>query len=846
MLEDQDPPAMHERPASGATQDPSEHHPATATTFVVLVLTTLLAPGTLRLLQSVESSVAPARGDLRGVFADFAVSMLLSALFATFFLARARLFWIARLGAGALMISWVIANNANLEHVATLGTLLSSANAGYLFDGTFVVGSAIHFSHPIIFATLVGASCAGLFLVSRSHFNARKTLSFAFAAGITIVLCGLLPADHQSANWRQTNFVLENVRWIATSTTQSTNDRPIHGLFPADLDGAPKLALDHNGSNVLMVVLEGISGAYLDRIAQLHGSRLDRPRLETLDRLAREGYTLVNFVNQQRQTNRGLYSLVCGDLPKQTTAAPKMSEIGLEQQDAICLPRALARNGYETAFLQAAPLGFMGKDKFMPRAGFSNTYGSRYFAGEKGTWGVDDRDFLHQSMDLIHELQDSPKPWFLTLLTSGTHHPFAVPDDFEGVGDDRSFARAVDYLDLALAEFMQAIDASNVRDDTIIIFTSDESFGLGGTDGDLNNEELMLSQAWGVMVALLPSGERAEIQTPFSQTDVAVSILDLLGLEHEAMAFRGRSFFRDYKTSRPIPFANTYMRMSAMVEDEKHLLICQEDWSHCRRLELSKPPLIFAGNRDVAFDESSAEDHARKSLLADISERSLELGPLPRLARREKTVRWQLIDTPITAVIDAAQIRAGIEKASVHWGKDWRESNPDLNFVPLFGNQYISLPARQQVRIVLEAEVLGTHAIEVLHTLTAVPKDAMPSTEDYRRGAAINAERQGRGSNTFGLRPRFTDRKQDLGWTRRTLQPNDLFRLSYSYSSDTDYERLNARLLARTLEEGIAGLVIRRATLELRPLPADKEPEGLVIHEYSHPLATQGVLAAGP
>ena len=46
-----------------------------------------------------------------------------------------------------------------------------------------------------------------------------------------------------------------------------------------------------------------------------------------------------------------------------------------------CLPAALAEAGYATVYLQAAPLTFMLKDKFMPRIGFERVARRGVFRG---------------------------------------------------------------------------------------------------------------------------------------------------------------------------------------------------------------------------------------------------------------------------------------------------------------------------------------------------------------------------------------------------------------------------------------------------------------------------------
>ena len=93
--------------------------------------------------------------------------------------------------------------------------------------------------------------------------------------------------------------------------------------------------------------------------------------------------------------------------------------------------------GYRTVFLQAAPLAFMLKDRFMPRAGFQQVLGNDWFQEYyvRNDWGVDDRAFLEQAAAMVESLAAARQPWFLTLLSVGTHHPFILPPDAGGRAD---------------------------------------------------------------------------------------------------------------------------------------------------------------------------------------------------------------------------------------------------------------------------------------------------------------------------------------------------------------------------------------------------------------------------
>ena len=75
----------------------------------------------------------------------------------------------------------------------------------------------------------------------------------------------------------------------------------------------------------MLIILEGASGAYLPSIAKADG--IDAVySMDKLDAIGKEGIAYNRFVVHQRNTNRGTYSLLCGDYPKLTRSISKFNE----------------------------------------------------------------------------------------------------------------------------------------------------------------------------------------------------------------------------------------------------------------------------------------------------------------------------------------------------------------------------------------------------------------------------------------------------------------------------------------------------------------------------------------
>lgn len=86
-----------------------------------------------------------------------------------------------------------------------------------------------------------------------------------------------------------------------------------------------------------------------------------------LTSLRSEAVYFSKFISQQRQTNRGQYAILCGDFPNLAKIEAKANIYMnlLPFQRKKCLPQVLKEQGFSTAYLQAAPITFMSKDRLL-------------------------------------------------------------------------------------------------------------------------------------------------------------------------------------------------------------------------------------------------------------------------------------------------------------------------------------------------------------------------------------------------------------------------------------------------------------------------------------------------
>lgn len=649
----------------------------------------LLPPLALRALELRVQQAELAWTDLRGLAADATV-----ALFFFAFLVAVALVPAGRGLAALAATLWGGLHYANYEHIVALGTMLNLSYAGYAADPTFFWGSMLHPTAPL--GALLVLALPPLLVWPAFRRPPHWPLA-ATTAGAGLVLATALaftPADEAVAGWRQTHFLAHPSRsWVGG--TSGIDDGSVLPERTADLSGRPLLAPAPRARNVLLVILEGLSGAYLPTLRATHG--LDNETvLPHLEAFARNVLAYDHFLSLQRQTNRGEYAILCGDSPKLLTAAPKMTELA-GRGPLPCLPALLREAGYATVYLQAAPLPFMLKDQFMRQAGFEQVHGDEWFSRHfaRTEWGIDDRAFLDQSLAMIDGLESGDRPWFLTLLTVGTHHPYTAPASYRGRYEPGTFGWAAEYLDQAVGELLEALRARSVFEDTLVILTSDESNGIQGDVDDLTR---LLSQAFGLLLVHEPQGTARLIAEPFSQQDLPLSILDYLGLDEAARRFPGRSVFRTYTLGaagegREIAFANTYFGALALLAPDDDVVVCTERFSDCVQFETPPGSLFSPLRRKKPLEETKVERLRR------LGQASLETAVG---ATTEPGTTWRLLADPVHALIP----------------------NPRVQFV--FGGQFLEAAVGMRIDVDLVVELRGSEGHAVLsHDLTSRQQDPL-------------------------------------------------------------------------------------------------------------------------
>jgi phosphoglycerol transferase MdoB-like AlkP superfamily enzyme len=137
----------------------------------------------------------------------------------------------------------------------------------------------------------------------------------------------------------------------------------------------------------------------------------------------------------------------------------------------------LQKAGYHTSFYHGARNGSMSFDNFIGITKGGNYYGLNEYPNQHdfdGHWGIYDGPYLQY---FCKEICANPKPFFATLFTLSSHHPYAIPSILKDKYKDGSLPihKSIAYTDDAIREFFRNAASQPWYTETIFIITADHS-----------------------------------------------------------------------------------------------------------------------------------------------------------------------------------------------------------------------------------------------------------------------------------------------------------------------------------------------------------------------------------
>ena len=254
-----------------------------------------------------------------------------------------------------------------------------------------------------------------------------------------------------------------------------------------------------------------------------------------LEQLAMKSYKIDRLYSSIPHTTKSLVAILCGIPPNFRFTLTEGAIGGLPPR---CLPTLLKKFGYRSAFFQSFFRDFENRPVFVKNMGFDE-----FFAKEdipKLNWeipnyaGIEERALIQPVIDWIKK---NEAPYFLTILTSRSHHSYMVPSYFEKKKFNENakfndFLNTVRYQDFFLEEFFSALKKEKLLENTLFFLVGDH--GEGFREHKLSGHDMILYEEGIHVLGLVydpdhPAGGKL-IKGNRQQMDLLPTLFDLLGL----------------------------------------------------------------------------------------------------------------------------------------------------------------------------------------------------------------------------------------------------------------------------------------------------------------------------
>ena len=278
------------------------------------------------------------------------------------------------------------------------------------------------------------------------------------------------------------------------------------------------------------------------------------------------------------------------------------------------LPEILKNHGFSTNFFLSDNNGVLYFDSFSSSIGFDHYYGKKEYDqfapgnnDYNGTWGVYDDKFFNL---VDHVLQTSKKPFFTTLLTTATHHPFLLPEEYQSVflqnEGEHPIIKTVRYTDTALENLFKKFSSYDWYNDTLFIFTADHNTYLSPQASSSTVSKFQIPIFFFKPGWSCTGGPDILLE----QTDLYPIILDVLGIKEDIIVFgKGFDYSDRYVTVKDNGF------YSLIKKD--YLIRSNEDASSmfCEPIEGNSPSVCDNSQVDKRFFEAFLQQYTTRIIL---------------------------------------------------------------------------------------------------------------------------------------------------------------------------------------------------------------------------------------
>ena len=295
------------------------------------------------------------------------------------------------------------------------------------------------------------------------------------------------------------------------------------GLYPKGNVDKNIEVLNTERPNVLLILMEGFGGAFVEPLGGLQGVA------PNLNRLSEEGVFFTQCYANSFRTDRGTVSALSGYLGLPTVSIMK---VPAKSRTLPAISEELVKAGYQTDFLYGGDINFTNMKSYLLSKGYQKlTADSDFSLAEQNSnvWGVNDDITSEWLLSQLKERTETDTPWFTTYLTLSSHEPFEVPYDRLEEKIPNAFA----YTDECLGKLIVGLKQSPVWENLLIVCLPDHGFCYPQGTTDRGGEFSHIPMLWLGGAVKQPM----QIDKIMNQTDMTATLLGQLGLDYSMFPF---------------------------------------------------------------------------------------------------------------------------------------------------------------------------------------------------------------------------------------------------------------------------------------------------------------------
>lgn len=357
----------------------------------------------------------------------------------------------------------------------------------------------------LLFVPIRGGFTVSTMNLSRAYFSTDNRLNHA---AVNPLFSLMYSASHQNNYAKQFHMI---------------DDSDAVTIF-ASLN-APKsdsLSTISSRPDIHLIILESFS-------SHLFPSLGGEPIATALDSLSREGWMFTDIYASSFRTDRALPAVLNGYPAQPKTSIMKYVD-KLESLPSIA--NVLKTDGYDTRYVYGGDVNFTNMNALLRAGGYDHIVKDSDFdlSQRLSKWGAHDNVLFDRAWDLARKENDAPT--FTVIQTSSSHEPFAVP--YQGPASDPR-VNAFMFADSCAAAYIDSLKTLPRYSNTIVVLVPDHYGAYPELSDPRQRHRVPLIMLGGALSEIHPSQKM--LGATGSQTDIAATLLALLGLDYSQFAF---------------------------------------------------------------------------------------------------------------------------------------------------------------------------------------------------------------------------------------------------------------------------------------------------------------------